>query len=200
MNNLKKDAEDIAVSLIATFRRIITPIFEKYSSVYKYINMFFYITYAIILFGFYNMTPEYIPTLRNWILYIAVFILILRFNPLSWYNPKFAIIGGNKFSEMDRKLIISTCVFILITHIVSNVVADYTNQKIKQNITQPLSRTVIQPIYQYIDTSGAVDKFPVMKKFFQDGASGGGGGGGDPSRHQEQPSPQPLEVSSLTKN
>ena len=191
MNNLKKDAEDIAVSLIATIRRIVTPIFEKYASVYKYINMLFYITYAIILFGFYNMTPEYIPTLRNWILYIAVFILILRFNPLSWYNPKFAIIGGGKFSEMDRKLIISTCVFILITHIVSNVVAAYANQTIKHNITQPLSRTVIQPIYQYIDTSGAVDKFPAMKKFFQDGASGGG----DPSQQQQTQQPSGSQTS-----
>jgi len=89
--------------------------------------------------------------LRSTILYIAVIILLVRFNRISWNNPKFAILGGNTFSEFDRRLIISMCVFILITYFVSERVIDYTRKQIKQRVTLPVRDGVIHPIYNIID-------------------------------------------------
>ena len=126
-----------------------------------------------------------------------MFILIIRFNSVSWYNPKFALLGGNKFSEFDRKLIFSLCTFILFTHIVSDAVASYAKDKINQAVTQPVSKTVIQPVYQYIDTSGAVDKIPALKKFFQD-ASAKSGDVSTPTsqaQQQQQTPPPPVQIS-----
>ena len=171
MNQIKTNAENIALTIITGLRDLVTPFFDKYASYYKYIDVIFYGTYALILLGFYKAIPEYIPTLRNTILYIAVFILLIRFNRISWSNPKFAILGGSKFSEFDRRLIISTCIFILFSHIVSEALANYTKEQIHKNITQPVGTNVVNPIYNYIDTSGAVDKLPAMKKFFQEQAN-----------------------------
>jgi hypothetical protein len=193
MDGIKKNAEDIAVVVIAGTRRIFTPFFDKYSGFYEYINYIFYFTYAIILFGVYHTTPETIPALRNAILYIAVFILIIRFNSISWNNPKFALLGGNKFSEFDRKLIFSLCTFILFTHIVSDAVASYAKDKINQAVTQPVSKTVIQPVYQYIDTSGAVDKIPALKKFFQDESAAAARKTSTSQAQQQQQ--QPVQIS-----
>lgn len=195
MDGIKKNVEEIAVVVIAGTRRIFTPFFDKYSGFYEYINYIFYFTYAIILFGIYHTTPETIPALRNAILYIAVFILIIRFNSVSWYNPKFALLGGNKFSEFDRKLIFSLCTFILFTHIVSDAVASYAKDKINQAVTQPVSKTVIQPVYQYIDTSGAVDKIPALKKFFQDASAKSGDVSTPTSLAQQQQQPPPVQIS-----
>ena len=187
MNTIKTSLEDLIVGIITYIRDTVKPIFAKYSDYHKYIDVFFYGTYAVILLGFYNTVPEYIPVLRNTILYIAVFILLLRFNTISWTNSKFAILGGNKFSEFDRRLIISTCIFILITHIVSETVSNYIKKQVAKNITQPVTTSVVHPVYNYIDTSGAVDNIPVVKKFIQEQAAkqmaekqrvGGGGGGG----------------------
>ena len=160
-------AEDLIVAIITNIRDIVKPVFSKYAMYYKYIDIFFYTSYAIILLGFYNTLPEYIPLLRNTILYVAVFVLLLRFNTVSWTNPKFAFLGGNSFSDFDRRLIISTCIFILITHLVSDTVANYAKKQIQQNITQPLRTGLVHPIYNFIDTSGAVDNIPAAKKFIQ---------------------------------
>ena len=168
MEQIKTSAENIALAIINGVRSLITPFFQKYTNYYKYIDFIFYGTYVLILLGFYNALPEYIPVLRNTILYVAVFILLVRFNTVSWTNPKFAVLGGNKFSEFDRKLIISTCIFILFTHIVSEAVANYTKDQINRNITQPISAGVVHPIYNYIDTSGAVDNIPTVKTFLRD--------------------------------
>jgi hypothetical protein len=199
MDGIKKNVEEIAVVVIAGTRRIFTPFFDKYSGFYEYINYIFYFTYAIILFGVYHTTPETIPALRNAILYIAVFILLIRFNSISWNNPKFALLGGNRFSEFDRKLIFSLCTFILFTHIVSDAVASYAKDKINQAVTQPVSKTVIQPVYQYIDTSGAVDNIPALKKFFQDASAKSGSVSTPTSQAQAQaqaPAPaQPVQIS-----
>ena len=187
MNTIKTSLEDLIVGIITYIRDTVKPIFAKYSDYYKYIDVFFYGTYAIILLGFYNTVPEYIPVLRNAILYIAVFVLLVRFNTISWTNSKFAILGGNKFSEFDRRLIISTCIFILVTHIVSETVSNYIKKQVAKNITQPITTNVVHPVYNYIDTSGAVDNIPVVKKFIQEQASkkmakqnGGGGAGSGP--------------------
>jgi hypothetical protein len=171
MNTIKTSLEDLIVGIITYIRDTVKPIFAKYSDYYKYIDVFFYGTYAIILLGFYNTVPEYIPVLRNTILYIAVFVLLVRFNTISWTNSKFAILGGNKFSEFDRRLIISTCIFILVTHIVSETVSNYIKKQVAKNITQPITTNVVHPVYNYIDTSGAVDNIPVVKKFIQEQAS-----------------------------
>jgi len=196
MDTIKKNVEEIAVIVISGFRRLFMPFFDKYSGFYQYINYIFYFTYAIVLFGIYHTTPESIPLLRNTILYIAVIILILRFNQLSWNNPKFAILGGNKFSEFDRKLIFSLCTFILFSHIVSEAVANYAKEHINRTITQPVSKTLIQPIYQYIDTSGAVDKIPALKNIVQgkkqddntgSGVGAGAGAGGSSSSRMTVP-------------
>lgn len=195
MDGIKKNVEEIAVVVIAGTRRIFTPFFDKYSGFYEYINYIFYFTYAIILFGVYHTTPETIPVLRNAILYIAVFILLIRFNSISWNNPKFALLGGNKFSEFDRKLIFSLCTFILFTHIVSDAVASYAKDKINQAVTQPVSKTVIQPVYQYIDTSGAVDNIPALKKFFQDASAKSGSVSTPTSQAQAQAPAQPVQIS-----
>jgi hypothetical protein len=89
------------------------------------------------------------------ILYTAVVILLLRFNTISWTNPKFSILGGTTFSEFDRRLIISTCVFILITHIVSETVINYTKNQFQKRLIQPVSGGVIHPVYNIIDGAGA---------------------------------------------
>ena len=168
MDQIKTRAENIVLTIITGIRDLVAPFFQKYANYYKYIDVVFYATYAIILLGFYNTIPEYIPVLRNTILYIAVFILLIRFNKVSWTNPKFAVLGGSKFSEFDRRLIISTCIFILFSHIVSDAVANYTKDQISRNITRPISTSVVHPIYNYIDTSGAVDKIPTVKTFLQE--------------------------------
>ena len=157
MNTVKTAAEDLTVAIITIIRNVVTPVFNKYTAYYKYIEFIIYGAYAIVLFGFYNTVPEYIPLLRNIILYTAVVILLLRFNTLSWTNPKFAILGGSTFSEFDRHLIITTCVFILITHVVSEAVINYTTKQIQQRLIQPASTVgggVINPIYNIIDGTG----------------------------------------------
>ena len=161
MNTIIITIEDFIASTIYTLREILTPIFNKYAAYFKYIDYFIYGTYAILLLGFYTTVPEYIPVLRNVLLYSAVVILLLRFNDISWNNPKFSILGGNKFSEFDRRLIMYMCVFILITHIASETVIQYTQKQISQKIIQPVETGVISPVYNYIT-----------------GGKGGGGGGG----------------------
>lgn len=155
MNTLKTAAEDFVVAIITIIRENVTPVFNKYTVYHKYIDFFIYGVYAFILFGFYNTVPGYIPILRSTILYIAVIILLVRFNRISWNNPKFAILGGNTFSEFDRRLIVSMCVFILITHFVSETVIDYTKKQIKQRVTVPIQDAVIHPIYNIIDDTRA---------------------------------------------
>lgn len=162
MNTIITTIEDFIASTIYTLREILTPIFNKYAAYFKYIDYFIYGTYAILLLGFYTTVPEYIPVLRNVLLYSAVVILLLRFNDISWNNPKFSILGGNKFSEFDRRLIMYTCIFILITHIASETVIQYTQKQISQKIIQPVGTGVLSPVYNYITG----------------GKSGGGGGGG----------------------
>jgi hypothetical protein len=51
---------------------------------------------------------------------------------------------------------------------VSEAVANYTKDQISRNITRPISTNVVHPIYNYIDTSGAVDNIPAVKKFLQE--------------------------------
>lgn len=162
MNTVKTAAEDLAVAIITIIRNVLTPVFDKYTAYYKYVNFFIYGVYAVVLFGFYNTVPEYIPLLRNVILYTAVVILLLRFNTVSWTNPKFSILGGTTFSEFDRRLIISTCVFILITHIVSETVINYTKNQFQKRLIQPVSGGVIHPVYNIIDGAGAAARAAIM--------------------------------------
>jgi len=153
MNTIKNAAEELIVAVVTGIRDIVKPIFSKYTMYYKYIDFFLYASYLLVLFGFYNILPEYIPLLQKVILYTAVFILLLRFNTISWTNPKFAFLGGNTFSEFDRQLIMYTCVFILFTHIVSDTVINYTKNQIQQKIGEPVNEAVVHPIYNYINTS-----------------------------------------------
>lgn len=158
MNTIKTVAEDLTVTIITNIRNVLAPVFNKYTAYYKYIEFIIYGAYAVVLFGFYNTVPEYIPLLRNTILYAAVVILLLRFNTLSWTNSKFAILGGSTFSEFDRHLIVSTCAFILITHVVSEAVINYTTKQIQQRLIQPVGTVgggVITPIYNIIHGNGA---------------------------------------------
>lgn len=150
MNNIKTAAEDLVVAVITKIRDTVTPLFNKYTTYYKYIEFFIYGTYALLLVGIYNTVPQYIPTLRNIVLYSAVVILLLRFNSISWSNPKFAILGGSAFSDFDRKLIISTCLFILVTHIVSEALIEYAKRQLQNKIIMPVGivgEKVFQPIY-----------------------------------------------------
>lgn len=138
MNRIKTTAEDFVVSVITYLRDTLSPLFDKYAVYYKYLDYFVYGTYAVVLLGFYSILPGYIPVLRSVLLYSAVIILLIRFNTISWTNPKFSLLGGNKFSEFDRSLILYTCVFILITHIVSETVIMYTQRQVSQKIIQPV--------------------------------------------------------------
>jgi hypothetical protein len=150
MNTIKTAAEDLVVAVITKVRDVITPIFNKYTAYYKYIELFLYGAYAVVLLGIYNTVPQYIPTLRNLVLYSAVVILLLRFNSLSWTNPKFAILGGSAFSDFDRRLIISTCLFILVTHIVSEALVEYAKRQLQNKIIVPVGIVgdkVLQPLY-----------------------------------------------------
>lgn len=150
MNTIKTAGEDLVVAVITKIRDTLTPLFNKYTAYYKYIEFFIYGTYALLLLGIYNTVPQYIPTLRNIVLYSAVVILLLRFNSLSWSNPKFAILGGSTFSDFDRRLIISTCLFILVTHIVSEALVEYAKRQLQNKIIMPVGivgEKVFQPIY-----------------------------------------------------
>ena len=150
MNAIKSAVEDVVVSLLNTLRDIVSPIFNKYATYFKYIDYFIYGSYAVLLLGFYNTVPEYIPLLRNTLLYSAVVILIIRFNHISWSNPKFALLGGSNFSEFDRRLIMYTCFFILVTHIVSDRVIDYTRSRISEKVIQPVRGGVFNPVFTYV--------------------------------------------------
>lgn len=153
MNTIINTIEDAVVSLLYAIRELLTPIFNKYASYLKYADYIIYGSYGILLLGFYTTLPEYIPILRNFLLYTAVIILILRFNTISWNNPKFTILGGSKFSEIDRRLIMYACVFILITHIVSETIIQYTQKQIGKRIVQPVSsvsREFIHPVFDDI--------------------------------------------------
>ncbi len=150
MNTIKTATEDLVVAVITNVRDMLTPIFNKYTAYYKYIELFLYGAYAIVLLGIYNTVPEYIPLLRNIILYTAVVILLLRFNSISWSNPKFAILGGSTFSDFDRRLIISTCLFILVTHVVSEAAVEYAKRQLQKKIIVPVGIVgdrVLQPLY-----------------------------------------------------
>jgi hypothetical protein len=150
MNTIKTATEDLVVAVITNVRDMLTPIFNKYTAYYKYIELFLYGAYAIVLLGIYNTVPEYIPLLRNMILYSAVVILVLRFNSISWNNPKFAILGGSTFSDFDRRLIISTCLFILVTHVVSEAAVEYAKRQLHKKIMVPVGIVgdrVLQPLY-----------------------------------------------------
>lgn len=150
MNTTKPATEDLVVAVITNVRDVLTPIFNKYTAYYKYIELFLYGAYAIVLLGIYNTVPEYIPLLRNMILYSAVVILVLRFNSISWNNPKFAILGGSTFSDFDRRLIISTCLFILVTHVVSEAAVEYAKRQLHKKIMVPVGIVgdrVLQPLY-----------------------------------------------------
>ena len=168
MNTIKNVIEDSIVATIQTVRDIVSPIFNKYAAYFKYINYFLYTTYIILLFGFYNTLPEYIPVLRNILLYSAVVLLIIRFNTISWSNPKFAILGGSVFSDFDRRLIMHTCFFILITHILSETIINYTRSRVSQNVILPIRSEIVNPIRRYIN----------LPEVSGDGGFGGGGGGG----------------------
>jgi hypothetical protein len=157
MNTIKTAAEDLAAAVITKVRDILTPIFNKYTAYYKYIEFFIYGAYTVVLLGIYNTVPEYIPSLRNTILYVAVIILLLRFNSISWTNPKFAIIGGSTFSDFDRRLIISTCMFILITHVVSEAAIEYAKRQLQTKVLRPVGTVgerVIHPLYTVVGGSG----------------------------------------------
>jgi len=150
MNTIKNTAEDLVVAVITNVRDVLTPLFNKYAAYYKYIELFLYGAYAVVLLGIYNTVPEYIPSLRNIILYTAVVILLLRFNSISWSNPKFAILGGSTFSDFDRRLIISTCLFILVTHVVSEAAVEYAKRQLQKKIIVPVGIVgdrVLQPLY-----------------------------------------------------
>jgi hypothetical protein len=155
MNTIKNTLEDILATTLHRLRELIMPFFNKYAMYFKYIDYFIYATYAILLLGFYNTVPQYIPVLRNILLYSAVIILLIRFNNISWNNPKFEILGGSKFSEFDRRLIMYICFFILITHIVSETVITYTKTQFSEKIVKPVSSEVINPIHKFINVSNA---------------------------------------------
>lgn len=146
MDDIKTAVEDLVSSLINKIRDIVTPVFNKYTAYYKYVELFIYCVYAIVILGIYNTVPAYIPLLRNAILYITVFILLIRFNRLSWNNPKFAIIGGNTFSEFDRRLIISSCVFILVSHIASEALIERTKRQFQVKVLHPVVNRVFHTI------------------------------------------------------
>jgi hypothetical protein len=76
-------------------------------------------------------------------MYIAVIILLLRFNRISWNNPKFAILGGNTFSDFDRKLIISSCMFILISHVTTEALIERAKQQVHMRVLQPVGGGVM---------------------------------------------------------
>jgi len=152
---IKNILEDVVVATIHTIREFISPFMNKYAAYLKYINYFIYATYAILLLGIYTTLPEYISVLRNVLLYSAVFILLIRFNTISWNNPKFALFGGSTFSDFDRRLIMQACIFILITHIISDSVMNYTKTQVSRKFTQPVNSGIVQPVYKYIGQGSA---------------------------------------------
>jgi hypothetical protein len=80
-----------------------------------------YIVYVATLLGITKTRPQYLSELDNYVkIYIALF-LIWRFN----------MFRKIEFTELDRKIVFSSALFLLATTAVNNILITYLNQ-IKQ--------------------------------------------------------------------
>lgn len=74
-----------------------------------------YITYGLIVFGLFTSAPQYLITLDNIVkLYISAF-LFWRFNPFRRI----------KFSELDRKIVFSSGIFLFTTTAINQALINY---------------------------------------------------------------------------
>ena len=97
---------------------------------YKYqeygFNTFIIISYTIYILtalGIASISPKYIDTLDFWVkIYISLFLLI-RFN---------GFVGKIKFTELDRKIVFSSGLFLLTTIGVNQLLQNYIEQKVKK--------------------------------------------------------------------
>ena len=83
-----------------------------------------YILFFIAFTGIISFSPDYLNTLKLFIRYYIIFILLIRFNPLiSKENVKVD-------SEFDRRLVFSAAFFMLISSSLFDFVEKYIFTKI----------------------------------------------------------------------
>jgi hypothetical protein len=83
-----------------------------------------YILYAISVFGLSKNAPKYIQTLDSYVkIYICLY-LVYRYNPLrKWiFKQKF------EFTELDRKIVYSSAMFILATTAINSYAIRYLSK------------------------------------------------------------------------
>ena len=66
MNTITNTVEDLVVAIVTKIRDIVQPIFSKYAMYYKYIEIFLYASYAIILLGFYKYDSRVYPPIAKY--------------------------------------------------------------------------------------------------------------------------------------
>ena len=83
-----------------------------------------YTTYALLTFGIFSTSPEYLRVLDNYVkIYISMFLL-WRFNPFRQIE----------FTDLDRKIAFSAGMFLFTTSAVNQILMKYLDNA--ENIVQ----------------------------------------------------------------
>jgi cytochrome c biogenesis protein CcdA len=83
-----------------------------------------YILFFIAFTGIISFSPDYLYTLKLFIRYYIIFVLLIRFNPLiSKENVKVD-------SEFDRRLVFSAAFFMLISSSLFDFIENYVHNKL----------------------------------------------------------------------
>lgn len=122
-------------------------------SIYKYAITVSYVIYIVLLFGIYNVAPQYLQDLQTGIKYFVVIFLMLRFNPITW-GTNYSI-GGNKFDNFDRNLVFSAALFLFTTSILTSAVTEYFQREVKLKIGIPVEQQIVKPVKSFISTISA---------------------------------------------
>ena len=89
----------------------------KYSVLYHWTQIIYYILFSFTLLGIYLVSPIYLPILTNFIkLYIAI-LLIWKFNPYHRTNTP--------IHSHERSLIFSSAIYLLLTTTFGDILEMY---------------------------------------------------------------------------
>jgi len=89
-----------------------------------------YFLFFVAFTGLLSFSPEYLNTLRIFINYYIIFILLIRFNPfISKTNFK------NGYTDFDRKIVFSAACFMLVSSSLFNY--------FEKNITIPIAIPIV---------------------------------------------------------
>ena len=71
-----------------------------------YITIFTFIIYLLTLFGIYKFNPIYLNNIETILKILIGFILIFRYNPLTYHNKN--------FKDIDRRICFSAGIILLL--------------------------------------------------------------------------------------